>query len=44
MAGRHPKYEQGLPCHANTNVTLDTRGHVIEGMDGGLADATDEAL
>jgi hypothetical protein len=25
-------------------ITLDTYSHVIEGLDGGLADAMDEAL
>ena len=44
MAGKHPKYVQELIGHASINITLDTYSHVIEGMDGGLADAMDEAL
>lgn len=44
MAGKHPKYVQELLGHASINITLDTYFHVIEGMDGGLADAMDEAL
>jgi integrase len=42
--GQHPKYVQELLGHASINITLDTYSHVIEGMDGGLADAMDEAL
>ena len=42
--GRHPKYVQELLGHANISITLDTYSHVIEGMDGGLADAMDKAL
>ena len=44
MAGKHPKYVQELLGHANISITLDTCSHVIEGMDGGLAAATDDAL
>jgi integrase len=44
MAGTHPKYVQELLGHASINITLDTYSHVIEGMDGGLADAMDDAL
>jgi integrase len=44
MAGKHPKYVQELFGHASINITLDTYSHVIEGMDGGLADAMDDAL
>ena len=44
MAGKHPKFVQELLGHASINITLDTYSHVIEGMDGGLADAMDEAL
>ena len=44
MAGKHPKYVQELLGYANISITLDTYSHVIEGMDGGLADAMDEAL
>jgi len=40
MVGKHPKYVQELLGH----IALDTYSHVIEGMDGGLADAMDEAL
>ncbi len=44
VAGKHPKYVQELLGHASISITLDTYSHVIEGMDGGLADAMDEAL
>jgi integrase len=44
MAGKHPKYVQELLGHASINITLDTYRHVIEGMDGGLGEAMDEAL
>lgn len=44
MVGKHPKYVQELPGHASISITLDTYSHVIEGMDGGLGDAMDEAL
>jgi len=44
MAGKHPKYVQELLGHASMSITLDTYSHVIEGMDGGLGDAMDEAL
>ncbi len=44
MAGKHPKCMQELLGHASNATTLDTCSHVIEGMDGGLADAMDEAL
>ena len=44
MAGKHPKYVQKLLGHASISITLDTYSHVIEGMDGGLADAMDDAL
>ncbi len=44
MAGKHPKYVQELLGHASISITLDTYSHVIEGMDGGLGDAMDEAL
>jgi integrase len=40
----HPKYVQELLGHASITIILDTYSHVIEGMDGGLADAMDEAL
>jgi integrase len=44
MAGKHPHYVQELSGHASKNITMDTYSHVIEGMDGGLADAMDDAL
>lgn len=44
QAGKHPKYVQEMFGHANISITLDTYSHVIEGMDGGLGDAMDEAL
>jgi integrase len=44
MAGKHPKYVEELLGHASMSITLDTYSHVIEGMDGGLGDAMDEAL
>jgi integrase len=44
MAGKHPKCVQELFGHASISITLDTYSHVIEGLDGGLADAMDDAL
>ena len=44
MAGKHPKYVQEPLGHASSSITLDTYSHDIEGMDGGLADAMDDAL
>ena len=44
MAGRHPKYVQELLGHCSIYIRLDTYSHVIEGMDGGPADAMDVAL
>jgi integrase len=44
MAGKHPKFVQELLGHASINIALDTYSHVIEGLDGGLADAMDDAL
>jgi len=44
MARKHPMYVQELLGYASISITLDTYSHVIEGMDGGLADAMDEAL
>ena len=43
-AGKHPKYVQEMFGHASISITLDTYSHVIEGMDGGLEDAMDDAL
>jgi integrase len=44
MAGKHPKFVQEMFGDANISITLDTYSHVIEGMDGGLEDAMDDAL
>ena len=44
MAGKHPKYVQKLLGHASIFITLDTYSHVIEDMDGGLAEAMEDAL
>ena len=44
MAGKHPMYVQELLGHASINITLDTYSQILEGMDGGLADAMDDAL
>jgi integrase len=44
MAGEQPKYVQELLGHASITITLDTYSHIIEGLDGGLADTMDEAL
>jgi hypothetical protein len=44
MAGKHPKHIQDLSGHTSISITLDTYSHVIEGMDGGLTDAMDDAL
>jgi hypothetical protein len=44
MAGKHLKFVQELFGDANFSITLDTYSHVIEDMDGGLADAMDDAL
>jgi integrase len=44
VAGKHPKYVRELLGHASLSITLDTYSQVIKGMDGGLADAMDEAL
>ncbi len=43
-AGKHPKYVQEMFGHASISITLDTYSHVVEGMDGGLDDAMDDAL
>jgi integrase len=42
--GKHPKYVQALLGHATVAITLDTYSHVLPGMDGGLADAMEDAL
>jgi integrase len=42
--GKHPKYVQEMFGHASIAITLDTYSHVMDGMDGGLEDAMDNAL
>jgi integrase len=42
MAGKHPKLVQELLGHASIKITLDTYSHVIDGMDGGPAEAMDD--
>ncbi len=44
MAGEHTVYAKEPLGQVNIPVPLDTYSHVIEGMDGGLADAMDDAL
>ena len=44
MAGKHSKYVQEPLGHASTSFTLDTYSHVIEDIDGGLAEALDDVL
>jgi integrase len=44
MAGKHPRFVEELLGHAIISITIDTYSHVIEGMDGGLDDAMDDAL
>jgi integrase len=44
MAGKHPKCVQEFLGRASIKITLDTCSHPIEGMDGGLAEAMDDAL
>ncbi len=44
MARKYPKYVQEPLGHASSYITLDTYSHVIEGMDGGLAEAMVDAL
>jgi hypothetical protein len=39
VEGKHPKYVQERLGHASISITLDTYSHVVEEMDGGLADA-----
>ena len=43
-ANVHPKYVQELLGHASISQTLDTYSHVLQGMDGGIGGAMDEAL
>ncbi len=40
MAGKYPRYVQERLGHAIISITLDTYSHLIEGMDGGLGDAS----
>jgi integrase len=42
-AGEYPKFVQELLDYASINITLDTYSHIMEGMDGGLADVMDRA-
>jgi integrase len=42
--GTHPKLVQQLLGHASIKITMDTYSHFIEGYDGGLGDAMDDAL
>ncbi len=44
VAGKHPKYVQELLGLSSMSITLHTYSHAIEGMDGEVADAMDEAL
>ena len=44
VEGKHPKYVQARLGHASISITLDTYSHVVEEMDGGLADAMHGAL
>jgi integrase len=44
MAGTHPRFVREMFGHANISITLDIYSYVIEGMDGELADAIDDAL
>ena len=44
VASKHTKHVLESLGHASISITLDTYSHVIEGMDGGLADEMDEAL
>ena len=44
MAGKHPKFVQEMFGRAGVSITPGTYSHVMEGMDGGLADAMDDSL
>ena len=44
MASKHPGFAQKTFGHVNIPITPGTYGHVVEGVDGGLADALDDAL
>lgn len=41
--GEHPKVIQSRLGHASIRTTLDTYGHLFEGLDQGVADRLDEA-
>jgi len=41
-AGAHPKQIQTWIGHANIGITMDTYGHLFDGMDDQLADALDD--
>ena len=43
VAGEHPKHVQELLGHSSISITLGTYSHVIEGTDGGPAEAMDGA-
>ena len=42
--GEHPKTIQVRLGHASISTTLDTYGHLFEGLDEGAADRLDAAL
>ncbi len=43
-AGQHPKVIQSRLGHASIRTTLDTYGHLFEGLDEAAADALDDAI
>jgi integrase len=44
VVGEHPEHVQELLGYASISITLDTYSQVIEGIDGGLVNAMDDAL
>jgi len=44
VVSKHTKHVQVFLGHASISITIDSYSRAIEGMDGGLTDATDEAL
>jgi integrase len=42
--GEHPKVIQARLGHSSIQVTLDTYGHLFEGLDEAAADRLDEAF
>ena len=42
--GEHPKTIQGRLGHASISTTLDTYGHLFEGLDEAAADRLDAAI